>query len=90
MAFSLFLPGTLLNMPWFSLAGCQVPTKAALSLPLLNWTGEKKNMTKGLWVEIRPGRSVSNYCHRQSRLDLGKLIYHHSNQNSIMRSKTKS
>jgi len=25
----------------FSLAGWQLPTKAALSLPLLNWTGEK-------------------------------------------------
>jgi len=27
---------------WFSLAGHQVPAKAALSLPLLHWTGEKK------------------------------------------------
>jgi len=27
---------------WFSQAGCQVPTKAALSLPFLIWTGEKK------------------------------------------------
>ena len=28
------------------LAGCQVPTKAALSLSLLNWTGGE-NKTKG-------------------------------------------
>ena len=25
-----------------TLAGCQVPTKSALSLPLLSWTGERK------------------------------------------------
>ena len=25
-----------------TVAGCQVPTKAALSLPLLNWTGGEK------------------------------------------------
>ena len=39
------------NQPWMgikpgcsglTLARCQVPTKATLSLPLLNWTGEKK------------------------------------------------
>jgi len=30
------------RMPWFSLAGHQVPTKAALSLPLLIWTGREE------------------------------------------------
>ena len=54
-----------------TLAGCQVPTKAALSLPLLNWAGGE-NKTKGSWVEIRTGRSLTNYRHRQNRLDLGK------------------
>jgi len=29
-------------VPWFSLDKCQVPTKVALSLPLLNWTGKRK------------------------------------------------
>jgi len=39
------------------MAGCQVPTKAALSLPLLSWTGEKKkNASKGLWVNLRTRR----------------------------------
>jgi len=27
---------------WFSLDKCQVSTKTPLSLPLLNWTGERK------------------------------------------------
>jgi len=42
--------------PWFSLAGCEVPTKDSLSLPLLSCTGEKKNTIKVSWVEIRTGR----------------------------------
>jgi len=29
-------------MFWFGLDKCQVPTKTALSLPLLTWTGERK------------------------------------------------
>jgi len=27
---------------WFGLDKCQVPTKYALSFPLLSWTGKKK------------------------------------------------
>ena len=54
-----------------TLAECQVPTKAALSLPLHNWTGGE-NKTKGSWIEIRTGRSFTNYRHGQNRLDLGK------------------
>jgi len=30
-------------MFWFGLDKSQVPTKAALSLPLLSWTGERKS-----------------------------------------------
>jgi len=36
---------------------------ATLSLPLLNWTEEKKkekNMMKGLWVDIRTGTDHSS------------------------------
>jgi len=29
-------------MFWFGLDKCQVPTRTALSLPLLSWTGEKE------------------------------------------------
>ena len=54
-----------------TLAGCQVPTKAALSLPSTAGQG-RENIMKGLWVEIRTGRSLSNYHHEQNRLDLGK------------------
>jgi len=39
------------------LPGCQVPTKAALSLPLLRQGRE--NITKDSWVEIRTGRDHS-------------------------------
>jgi len=49
---------TCLEMLWFSLPGHQVPTKAALSLPPPNWTGQK-NMTKGSCVKIRTGRDHS-------------------------------
>jgi len=38
---------------WFGLDKCRVPTKTTLSLPLLNWTGERKYDEK---VEIRTGR----------------------------------
>jgi len=30
------------NLFWFGLDKCQVPTKTALSLPLLKWTGKRK------------------------------------------------
>jgi len=45
---------------------------------------------KGSWVEIRTGRSLTNYHHRQNRIDLRKinLIYYQSNLSRIMRHKT--
>jgi len=33
-------------LSWFGLDKCQVPTKTALSLPLLSWTGERKHDEK--------------------------------------------
>ena len=58
----------------FSLAGDQVPTKAALSLSLLNCRGERK-YNEGLmgWGRDRE-RSLTNYHHGQNRVDLGKLV----------------
>ena len=41
-----------------TLAGCQVPTKATLSLPSSTGQG-RENKTKGLWVEIRTRRDHS-------------------------------
>jgi len=41
---------------WFGLDKSQVPTKTALSLPLLNWTGQGKYDER---VEIRRGRDHS-------------------------------
>jgi len=58
---------------WFSLAGCHVPTKAALSLPLLMWTGEKK-YNKRLGGRDNGRERLTNYCHGQNRLDSGKLV----------------
>ena len=64
-----------------TLAGCQVPTKAILSLPAPPSAGQgRQNITKGSWVKIRTRRDHStNYCHRQNRLNLGKInsIYPH-------------
>ena len=76
-----------------TLAGCQAPTKAALSLPLLNWTGERKYNERLVGQDKDRERLLSNYHHGQNRLDLGKkinLIYNQSNHSRIMRNKTKS
>jgi len=35
-------PSSLPAFGGLTLVGCPVPTKAALSLPLLSWTGERK------------------------------------------------
>jgi len=43
---------------WFSLDECQVPTAAAVSLRSSTRQG-RKNMRKGMWVEIRTGRDHS-------------------------------
>jgi len=47
--------------------------QAALSLPSVAGQG-RENITKGLWVKLRTGRSLTYYHHRQTRLDLGQLI----------------
>lgn len=48
-------------------AGWQVPSKATLSLHSSAGQG-RENTTKILWVKIRTGRSLSDYCHRPNRL----------------------
>jgi len=45
-----------------TLAGRHVPTKATLSL-LSSARQERANTTRGLWVEIRTERSLTNYYH---------------------------
>jgi len=67
-----------------------VPTKAALSLLLLSWKGKKKYNERLIGQDKDRERSLTNYHHRQNRLDLGKLIYYQSNQSRVMRTKTKS
>jgi len=78
---------------WFGLDKCQLPTKTALSLPLLDQTGDRKYDERLVGRDKDKERSLTNYCHRQTRLNLGKkgsLIYQQSNQSRLMRNKTRS
>ena len=69
---SLKLPNTSVVW-WVDLGWLPGAHPAAVSLPLLSRTGGE-NMMKSLWVEIRTGRTLTNYHHAQNRLNLGKLI----------------
>jgi len=74
---------------WFSL--CQVPTKATLSLPLLNRTGERKYNERLEGQDKDRERSLTNYCHGQNRLDLGKInITSQIKLEYILRNRTRS
>jgi len=53
---ALFLLTGIGNCGGLTVAGHQVPTKAALSLPSSAGQG-RENRTKGSWVEVRAGRS---------------------------------
>jgi len=71
------------TMLWFGLDKCQVATKATLSLPLLSWTGERRCDERLEGGDKDRERSLTNYHHRQNRLNLGRkesLIHHQSNQ----------
>jgi len=70
-----------------------VPTKTALSLPLLSWTGERKYVERLEGRDKDRERSLTSYPHGQNRLNLGRkvsLIHHQSNQSKIVRNKTRS
>jgi len=74
----------------FGLNKCQVPTETALSLPLLNWTGERKYDERLKGQDKDRERSLTNYHPGQNRLNLGRkgnLIYLQSNQSRIRRNK---
>jgi len=73
-----------------SINECQVPTNAALSLPLLNWTGEKKYDERLTGQDKGRERSLTNYRHGQNKLNSGRKKIRQSNQSRIMRNKTKS
>jgi len=70
---------------WFGLAGLQVPTEAALSLPSSAGQGREK-MMKGSWVKIRTGRDHSPITigAKQTHLWAISLVYHQSNQSRMM------
>jgi len=79
-------------LSWFSLAGCHVPTKATLSLPLLSWTEEKKYDKRLVGQEKDGERSLSSYHWWSKQTQLGEicLIYRQSNQSRLMGNKTRS
>jgi len=51
-----------------------MPTKATLSLPFFSWTGEKKYDERLMGRDMYRERPFTSYCHRQNRLNVGKLI----------------
>jgi len=57
-----------------TLAGCRLPTKAVLSLLLLSWTGERKYNERLVGQDKDRERPFTSYCHRQNRLNFGKLL----------------
>ena len=70
-----------------------MPTKAALSLPLLSWTGERKYDERLEGRDKDRERSLTSYYHGQNRLNLGRkgnLIHQQSNQSRIVRNKSRS
>lgn len=73
------------------MVGCQIPTKAALSLP--SPAGEGKKYNAGLVVEIRSrkGHSLVTAIGKKD-WTRGKMnfVSHQSNQSRVMRDKTKS
>jgi len=58
----------IMEMFCFGLDKCLVPTKTALSLHLLSWTGERKYDERLEGRDDDRERSLTNYCHRQNRL----------------------
>ena len=56
--------------PGWTPGACQ----AALSLLLLNWAGEREYNERLMGRDKDGERSLSNCCHGQNRLDLGKLV----------------
>jgi len=49
-----------------------VPTKTTPSLPLLNWTGERKYDERLEGRDKDRDRSLTNYCQGQKKIELGK------------------
>jgi len=56
----------------FNLNKSQVPTKTTLSLPLLNWTGDRKHDERLEGPDKDRERSLTNYLHGQNQLNLGR------------------
>jgi len=77
----------------FGLDKCHVPTRTALSLPLISWTRERKYDERLEDPDKDRERSLASYCHGQNRLNLGRkgsFIHHQSNHSRIVRNKSKS
>jgi len=84
----LFFPASKKVLLWFSLAGHQVPTKAALSLPLLSRTGERNYKERLVGRDKDREKSFASYCQGQKRwLGETDFIYFQPNKNRIIRNK---
>lgn len=70
--------------------GHQVPTQAALSLPLLNSTGERKYNERFIGQDKDREKSLTSYRHRQNRLNIRLKISFIYYQSRAMRNKSKS
>jgi len=57
-----------------TLAGCQVPTKAALSFPSSAGQGREKQNKRLVGRDEDSERSLSNYRHGQNRPNFGELV----------------
>jgi len=59
---------------WWADPGWTPGTHQSCSIiPLLSWTGEKKYNERLVGRDKDRERSLTNYCHRQNRLILGKI-----------------
>jgi len=56
-----------------TLAGCQVPTRATLSLLLFIWTEKRKYNKRLMSRNEDKERSLTNCHHGQNRLKFGKI-----------------
>lgn len=67
----LSMVSTVCQCGGLTLAGCQTPTQLLPPSPSSMGWGERRRW-KNVWVETETGRSLTNYHHRQNRLDLSK------------------
>jgi len=74
VAFQLNLSPTHRDVWWVDLGWTPGPHQSHFITVLLSWTGERNTRKRLVGGDKDRGISLTNYCHRQNRLDLGKLV----------------